>query len=75
MSVVGRGIERDDRADHPTGDWSHVANPVHPERAPGPIQSRRERRLRDYLVEVVSPIAACAAASLATGTRKGLHET
>ncbi len=75
MSIVGGGIERDHRAGHPTGDRPHIANPVHPKRAPRPIQSRRERRLRDYLVEVVSPIAACAAASLATGTRKGLHET
>jgi hypothetical protein len=29
----------------------------------------------DYFVEAVSPIAACAAASRATGTRNGLHET
>ncbi len=75
MSVAGGGIERDDRARHPTGDRSHVANPVHTERAPRPIQGRRERRLLDYLVEVVSPIAACAAARRATGTRKGLHDT
>ena len=75
MSVLRGRIERDHQAGHPTGDRSHVANLVHPERAPRPVQSRRERRLRDYLVEVVSPIAACAAASLATGTRKGLHDT
>jgi hypothetical protein len=75
MSVLGGRIERNHRARHPSGDRSHVANPVHIERAPRPIQGRRERRLRDYLVDVVSPIAACAAASLATGTRKGLHDT
>ena len=75
MGVVRCRIQRDHSAGHPAGDRSHVANLIHPERAPRPIQSRRKQRLRDYLVEVVSPIAACAAASLATGTRNGLHET
>jgi len=33
------------------------------------------RELNVYFVEAASPIAACAAANRATGTRKGLHET
>ena len=40
-----------------------------------PFWSDGRKALRAYFVPVPSPIAACAAASLATGTRNGLHDT